>query len=221
MVFILAAPAMAEELKSPRVLSVAGHGEVRAAPTMATVSLGVFKNAMTAKDALAANTEAMTALFAALRAAGIADADMQTSNFSVSPRYDYRTDNQPVANGFDVSNNVTVVVRKLDLLGGILDAAVTAGANQINGVTFSIEKPEAAMDEARKLAVADARRKAEVYGQASRVTLGDVLSISEGGSYQPQPVIFARAKMEASADVPIAQGEQVIAVDVNIAWEIK
>ncbi len=216
-------PALADETKMQRTISLTGHGEVRAAPDNATLSLGVFSNAATAQEALAANTKAMSKLIEALKEAGIADKDLQTSNFMVNPRYDYRNDgSQPVANGFDVSNQVTVTLRKVADTGKLLDEAVSAGANQINGISFNIENPDQALDEARKKAVAEAKRKAEIYAAASGVSLGNIIAINEGGSYQPQPVFMAKARAESgAADVPVAPGEQVISADITVVWEIK
>jgi uncharacterized protein len=218
-------PALAEDAKLIRSISLSGHGEVRMAPDMAVVTVGVLSSANTAREALDANTKSMEAIFASLKAAGIESKDTQTSNFMVNPRYDYGQNNgqPPKMVGYDVSNNVTVTVRKLDGLGAVLDSVVTSGSNQINGVAFQVSKPEAATDEARKLAVASALAKAKLYTEAAGVGLGPIITISEGGGYQPPPPVFARAKMVegASADVPIAQGEQVIGMDVNIVWEIK
>lgn len=217
-------PAFADDAKIPRTMSLNGRGEVRLAPDMAIVNIGTMSTAATAREAHDANTKAMAAIFAALTAAQIDKRDIQTSNFNVNPRYDYGPSGTqpPKVLGYDVSNGVTVTVHKLDNLGAVLDSVVSSGANQINGITFQVAEPDAAMDEARKLAVADARRKANVYAGAANTTLGDMLSISEGGGYQPPIPMFKSARTEAmSADVPIAQGEQVIAIDVNITWEIK
>jgi uncharacterized protein len=218
-------PALAEDAKLIRSISLSGHGEVHLAPDMAVVTVGVLSGATAAREALDANTKSMEAIFAALKAAGIEAKDMQTSNFMVNPRYDYGQNNgqPPKMVGYDVSNNVTVTVRKLESLGAVLDSVVSSGSNQINGVSFQVSKPEAATDEARKLAVASAVAKAKLYTEAAGVGLGSIISISEGGGYQQQPPVFARAKMaeSAAADVPIAQGEQTIAMDVNITWEIK
>ncbi len=218
------APALADDSKPLRTMSLTGHGEVRLAPDLAVVTMGVMSSAATAHEALDANTGAMQAVMAALTGAAIEARDIQTSNFAVNPRYDYGQNNAqpPKVVGYDVSNNVTVTVRKLESLGAVLDAVVSAGSNQINGVLFQVSKPEAATDEARKLAVADAQRKAQVYAEASGVSLGDVVSLSEGGGYQPPVPMFKSMRAETvSADVPIAQGEQTIAVDVNFTWEIK
>ena len=219
-----AQPALADEVKMPRTLTLTGHGEVRLVPDLATVSAGVLSQAATAREALSANSTAMERVMATLKAAGIADADIQTSNFLVQPRYDYNNDGRtPRLSGYDVSNTVTVTLRKVETLGAMLDQLVQAGANQINGVSFGIGKPEAALDEARKLAVADARHKASIYATAASFTLGKVLSIAEGGGYQP-PAPMARAKMmaaEAAPPPPIASGEQTLAIDVSVTWELE
>ena len=217
-------PAFAEDNKLIRTISLTGHGEVRVAPDLAIVTMGVLSTATTAQDALAANTKAMTDLMAALKAADIEAKDIQTSNFSVNPRYDYGQNNgqPPKLTGYDVSNNVAVIVHKIGSIGDLLDKAVTSGSNQINGISFSIADPQAAMDEARKKAVTDAKRKAELYVAATSVTLGNVISLSEGGdNYQPPMPMQSKMMAADSSPVPIAQGEQVISVDVNISWEIK
>jgi hypothetical protein len=219
-------PSLAEDRPMPRTISLTGHGEVRLPPDMAVVTAGVMTSATTAREALTANNRAMDSLLATLKAAGIEARDIQTSNFNISPRYEYVQDGSrpPRVVGYDVSNNVTVTVRKLDGLGPVLDELVAAGSNQVAGIQFLIAKPEAATDEARKLAVADAQRRADVYTRAEKLRLGKILSIAEGGGYQPPVPIFAksmRAEAAGDAAVPIAQGEQVVAVDVNIVWEIE
>ena len=218
-------PAFAEESKLNRMISISGHGEVRAVPDIATVSLGVMTSAATAQEALATNTKAMTDLLAVLKQQGIAERDTATSNFNVQPRYDYgQGGNQPpkVA-GYDVSNTVTVVARKVEALGDLLDKAVGAGSNQIYGVNFAVAKPEALLDTARKDAVADARRKAEIYAAAGGFTLGDIVSLNEGSSYQPPMPMVMKSAMSADAAgaVPVAQGEQALSIDVSIVWAIK
>lgn len=216
-------PALAEGGKMPRIISLTGHGEVRSVPDVVFVTSGVLSQGATAAEALAANTQAMTSIFAALKDAGIEDKDIQTSNFSVQPRYDFSNGQAPKLVGYDVTNNVTVKVKKVDNLGAMLDKLVQAGSNQINGVSFDVSKPEEAMDEARRLATADATRKAKVYAQAMGIELGNVMQVSEGTAAQPpMPMVRgAMMKADAAAPVPIAAGEQSIAVDVNVVWEIK
>lgn len=218
-------PAFAEDTKPIRSITLTGHGEVRLAPDIAIVTVGVLSSAATAREALDANTRSMDAIFAALKAADIEPKDLQTSNFMVSPRYDYGQNNgqPPKLVGYDVSNNVTVTVRKLEALGAVLDKVVSSGSNQINGVAFQLAKPQAATDEARKLAVASAVAKAKIYADAAGVGLGAIVNITEGGGYLPPVPVFAKTMRAegAAGDVPIAQGEQVIGMDVNITWEIK
>jgi uncharacterized protein len=216
----------ADEVKMNRIMSLIGHGEVRSVPDMAVVGLGVMTSAETARKALDANTAAMTELMASLKSANVEAKDIATASFSVNPRYDYGQNNgqPPKLIGYDVANSVIVTVHKIDSIGVILDKAVSSGSNQINGISFSISKPEAAVNEARKLAVKDARQKAELYAAATSTTLGNITAISESGpSFQPPTQVNMQAKQMSSdaANVPISQGEQVIGFDVNVSWEIK
>lgn len=216
-------PAFAEGGKMPRIISLSGHGEVRATPDLAYVTSGVVTQGATAAEALAANSKAMTDLFAALKESGIEDRDVQTTNFSVQPRYDFSNNQAPKMVGYDVSNNVTVTLRKVDTLGTLLDRMVQSGSNQISGISFDVSKPEDAMDEARKLATEDATRKAKVYAKAMGIELGNVMQVSEGSAAQP-PMPMVRSTMmkaDAAPPVPMAAGEQTLAVDVNVIWEIK
>lgn len=224
-VFLAAAsPSLADEIKMTRTISLSGHGEVKSAPDLGFVTTGVMTQGTTAAEALAANTTAMTSLFAALKDAGIAEKDMQTSNFMIQPRYDYNDGKQPpVLLGYDVSNNVTVIVRKIDGLGALLDKVVQAGSNQINGIAFDVSKPTEELDEARKLATADATRKAKLYAEAMGVKLGPVLTISESSYQPPTPMLRTTAApmADGARPVPVAAGEMSLAVDVNITWQIQ
>ncbi|MFM8745149.1 MAG: SIMPL domain-containing protein [Aestuariivirga sp.] len=218
-------PGFADEARMPRTITLSGHGETKAAPDMAFVTSGVVTAGATAADALAANTQSMNSLFAALKEAGIAEKDMQTSNFSVQPRYDFNNGTAPPKLvGYEVSNTVTVTIRKLAGLGPLLDRLVTAGSNQIQGIGFMVSAPDVALDAARQLAAADATRKAKVYAAAMGVDLGKVISISEGGAQQPQPPLLRAGPMmadAAGAPVPVAAGEQNMSVDVTVTWEIR
>ncbi len=221
---VAVAPALAEESKLVRTISISGHGEVRAVPDVASISIGVTTQAATAREALDGNTKAMKALLDTLKQAGIDARDMATSNFSVGPRLDYGNNNgqPPKIVGYDVNNMVTVTVRKIEDLGGLLDVAVSTGSNTINGISFSVTKPDAMLDEARKAAVADARHKAEIYAAAGGFRLGDIITVSEGAAYQPpMPYMAKAARADLAADVPIAQGEQALTVDVSITYQIK
>lgn len=210
-------------------IAIEGRGEVRAAPDMATINSGVTTQGATAREALDANTGAMTELIAALKAAGIDARDIQTSGFSVNPNYVYSDARDelgytlpPRINGYQVSNSVTVVVRDLEELGSILDRSVTVGANTIHGVTFSVADPEELLNEARKAAFADARARAELYASVAGAELGELESISERQDFNgPRPYpMYARSEIQASADVPVEAGEMSFNITVNVAWDL-
>lgn len=216
---VLASPAWAEESRS--VISVTGEGQVAAAPDMATLSLGVTVNGDTAKAALDANSAALAAAIKRLKDAGIEDRDIQTSGLSLGPIYDYSSSNgspQQVL-GYSASNMVTVRVRALDSVGAVLDAAVTDGANTLNGISFGLADPVPSTDEARKAAVADARHKAELYAAAAGVKVGKVVSINENGGYAP-PMMMAEAMAGKSAAVPVQAGELSIVASVTVTFEL-
>lgn len=216
-------PAVASETKMPRTISMTGHGEVRVAPDRAMITAGVNTTGVTAEAALKANAKAMNAVMAKLKAAGVAEKLIQTTNFSVQPHYDYGESNKPPKlSGYDVINNVSVTVEDINSLGSLLDALVAAGSNQVNGVTFSVADPQNALDEARKLAVKDATRKAGVYATAASLGLGDIMLITEGVNIPPPIAMMDGMERTAAAkETPIAEGEQALSVDVTIIWEIK
>ena len=218
----IALPARAAD--DPRnLMSVTGTGEVSAAPDMAIVSIGVVSQARTARDALDENTAAMGQVLQVLKDLGLADKDLQTRGFSVDPRYhhDNRNNKPPQLVGYQVRNSVQAKVRDLTGLGRVLDSVVSEGSNQINGLTFTFDDPENLMDEARRLAGADARRKAELYAEGLDVTLGEIVAVSEAGAAPrpPQPVLARAAAMEAA--VPIAVGEQTLRAQLTVTWEIE
>lgn len=210
-------------------ISIEGRGEVRAAPDMATVNSGVTTQGATAREALDANTAAMNELIAALKDAGIEARDIQTSGFSVNPNYVYSDARDelgyslpPRINGYQVSNSVTVQVRDLADLGSILDTSVTVGANTVNGVSFSVADPSDLLNQARRLAFADARTKAELYVDAARARLGDLESITERQDFSASPYpMYARADMAAAAPVPVEAGELSFAITVNVEWDLE
>jgi len=216
----LAVPAAAQQPDPPRGLTLTGTGEVRARPDLAVVRVGVVTQDATARAALDDNNEAMRAVMAALQDRGIAERDMQTSQFTVQPRYrhDQSGEAPPRIDGYEVSNQLTVTVRDLEALGPVLDQAVSVGSNQILGVEFDLADPEPRRDEARRLAVADAVRKANVYAEAADVELGSIRAMTEQSRFDP-PQPYQRMEM-AQGQVPIAEGEQVVAVEVTISWDI-
>lgn len=211
-------------------LSVSGTGKISAAPDMASVSVGVVSEAATASDALRANSQSMAALQTAIRERGVAAKDMQTSNISVQPKYSQPAPGRPQGEfvsrivGYSVTNTVEIRVRDLGKLGELLDAVVSAGANQVYGITFGIDKADALLDEARKRAVADARRKAELLAGEAGVVLGQALQISEsGGMVPPTPMAFRGGGMMAmaAAEVPVSSGEIDLSVNIQIVYEIR
>lgn len=220
-------PATAQDAdaQTPRVISVSGMGEASAAPDQARISLGVTTEARNARDALRANSQAMQAIFDQMEELGIPEENIQTSNLSINPQYPPYNQNNPQPRritGYQVSNTVSVLFEDLDAFGAGLDAIVSSGANELHGISFSISETDEMMTAARTSAVEDARARAETLAAAAGVTLGDVLSISEGGGYSPQPV-YARMAMNESAsfDVPVAAGEQTLSVSVNMVFEIQ
>lgn len=221
----LAGPAVAQEpASSLRLLTITGHGEVKARPDMAVVRLGVVTQAAAARQALDDNNKAMQAILAALAEEGFAQQDLQTSNFSVTPRYDYGSgqDRPPRIDGYEVSNQLAVTVRDLGKLGAVLDRAVSLGANQIFGIAFAVSEPEGLRDQARRMAVSSALSKANLYAAAASVDLGPVHSIAESSAVRPpQPAYQMRMAAEAAAAVPIVEGEQVIEVEITMSWVLQ
>ena len=204
-------------------VSVTGEGVVTAAPDMAMVSTGVTTEAATPEAALNANTAAMNKLMKVLDDLDIAAKDRQTSNFNVSPQYrrERNDPGSPKIDGYRVSNQLTIRVRDLGELGGLLDALVKAGSNQLGNIRFDFADRGKLIDKARQLAVADARKRAELYVDAADVDLGDVLSISESGVAAPRPPMMRNAMMaESAADVPIAVGESEIRASVHMVFEL-
>ena len=220
-----AAPAEADRsAERQRTLTITGTGEVTAEPDEARISMGVQSTGKTAQEALEANTKAMNGVFAALKAAGIADKDMQTSNFSVSPRYkSYKRGEEgpPVITGYIVSNQLGVRVRDLARLGSVLDKVTKDGANQLGGISFAISKSDELLDEARRRAVADALRKAKLLTEAAGVTLGPVLSFSETGGGRPPVPMMARTEKAFDSAVPVAAGEQTLSAMVHMEFAIE
>jgi uncharacterized protein YggE len=207
----------------PRTISTSGHGEVRAVPDLAEVRAGVTITAPTAAQALAANSTRMQSVFAALRKMGVPEKNIQTTNFYVSPQYTNGENNTARRlTGYQVSNDVTVRLEDVTKLGGALDALVAAGANQMNGISFSIQNPAPVLERARTEAIADARTRAETYAKAAGVSLGTLLSISDSGGEAPRPVMYRMAPAMAAAPAPpMAAGEQSVSADVAMVWEIR
>ncbi|MDD1537813.1 SIMPL domain-containing protein [Bradyrhizobium sp. WBOS4] len=214
-----AMPALADDF--PSAISVSGEANVSVAPDLAQIDAGVANDAKTAKEASDANNAAMGKVLLALKGAGIAEKDYQTSRLSLQPQYGQNrsTGASPVV-GFRASNRVTVKIRDVTKVAAIIDTLVGAGANDIGNISFEVTQASKLLDDAREQAVADARRKAEIYARATGVTLGAPLSVSEGGA--PVPLFKARmATAPMAAPAAVAPGEETLSVTVNVSWAIK
>jgi hypothetical protein len=216
-----AAPEPARAADPPSI-RVSGTGEVFGTPDTGHLSAGVVSEAASAAEATRANGAAMERVLAALETAGIPKQDVQTTGFSIWPVYAEAagTVAPPRITGYRVSNQVTVRVAGVEKVGGVLDRLVTSGANEMGGISFSIGDPEPLLDEARKRALADARRKAELYAASAGVRLGRLLAIEEVGGGGPGPMPYA-ARMEASAAVPIAPGRLELTVTAVATYAIE
>jgi uncharacterized protein YggE len=218
---LLAAPALAETAP-PAVISVTGEATVSAAPDQAQIDGGVTSEAKTAREASDANNAAMGKVLLALKGAGVEEKDFQTSRLSLQPQSaPNRTGTGPATIvSYRASNRVTVRLRDVAKLASLIDTMVAAGANDIGGINFVVSSASKLLDEARELAVADARRKAEIYAKAAGVALGAPLSISEEGG-APSPVFRAKMLGSMAAAAPVAPGEETLAVTVSVSWAIK
>ncbi|MGD0335177.1 MAG: SIMPL domain-containing protein [Xanthobacteraceae bacterium] len=217
----LSAQAQQSQLPPERSVIVIGEGSVSLPPDYARVRGGVTTRAKTAKEATEANTKAMAAITAMLLNAGTAQNDIQTSRFSVQPIYEsHQSGTEQRLSGFSVSNQVNITIRQIDKVGEILDRLVTTGATDVGNVEFLHSDPSKALDQAREAAVADARRKAELYAHASGLTLGGVSWITEDSRYAaPMPMTALRASA-AMASVPIATGEDTLHVRITVGFDM-
>ena len=217
---LLAGPVQAEE--TPRQITVSGSSQVDVVPDRATITAGVETQAPTAAEALAANSETMAEVFKALEAASVEQRDMQTNQLNLSPVYEpFRDGAQepPRVVAYQASNMVTVRVRDVASLGGLIDALAGAGANRLYGIGFDVSDPRPSVDAARREAVADARAKAELYADAAGVTLGPVVTIRENtGLGVPEPL---RAKAAMAEAAPVAEGTVTLTADVEVVFGIE
>lgn len=210
----------------PRII-VTGEGESAVAPDMAIVSLAVMREAATAREALDANNEAMAAVIAAMKEAGIEARDLQTAGLQINPRYVYPQNNngeqQPRIVAYQVSNTLTVRVRDVAAVGEVIDRSVTLGVNQGGSISFTNDDPAAATTEARKRAVEDAVTRARTLAEAAGVSLGGIVEISEQAFTPPPMPMGQRAyRMEAAADaVPVEAGENTYRIQVNVTFELR
>lgn len=210
---------MAVSAQETAHITVTGEGTATAVPDMAEITLGVVAQNATAAAAMAEASAVTQAIFDTLPRFGIAPSDVQTSDLSLAPLYDQRMSGEaPRVTGYQAANRVTVRVRALDRLGPVLDAVLDSGANRMDGLRFSVSDPAPLLDRARRRAVEDARRRAETYAQAAGLTLGPVLSITEGGAtFGPEPMF----EMARSSAVPIAAGETELRASVTMRFALE
>jgi uncharacterized protein len=217
---LLAAPALAQTMPPPAI-SVTGEANLSVAPDQAQIDAGVTSDAKTAREASDANNAAMGKVLLALKGAGIEEKDYQTSRLSLQPQFatPKAAERTPGIVSFRASNRVTVRIRDVTKVANVIDVLVGAGANDIGGINFTVTQASKHLDEAREKAIADARRKAEIYAKAAGVTLGEPISISEEGA--PVPVFRGKVAAPMAAGAPVAQGEETLSVTVSVSWAIK
>lgn len=217
----LAATSAHADTLPPPTISVTGEATISAAPDLAQIEAGVTSDAKTAREASSANNDAMGKVLLALKGAGISEKDYQTSQVSLQPQYS-SSQSRPgpnVLTGYRATNRVTIKVRDILKVASVIDAVVGAGANDLGGISFTVSNASKLLDDARSQAIADARRRAEIYAKAAGVTLGTPVSIAEEGT--PAPVMYRRAAAPMAAGAPIAPGEETLRVTVGVSWAIK
>lgn len=217
------APARAQAESADRfhatTLSLSAYGETKIAPDMASIRLGVTTSAPSAAEAMSANSGQMSRMLAALKAAGVAERDIQTSALNLNPQYVYAQNQPPRLTGYQATNDVTVQVRDLARLGPAVDATVSAGANQVNSIAFSLADPTPAQDAAREKAVRALQAKAELYAHAAGYRVARLVSLSEGGGAALPTPVYAQAAARMQA-VPVAPGELNVRADVTGVFEL-
>ena len=218
--FVAAARSQQPQTQPEARLVVIGEGTVKVTPDYAQVVSGVTTRGKTVKEAADANSRIMAAATTALLQSGIAQRDIQTSRFSVQPVYappEPRA--EPKLSGYSVTNQVTINIRDLNKVGDILDHLITTGITNVGSISFLVSDQSKALDQGRAAAIADARRKAEIYAHASQLRLGDVAWITEDSDLVPPVGMRAHAAPAAMAtSVPIAPGEDTLRVRVTVGF---
>jgi uncharacterized protein YggE len=205
------------------LLSVSAQAEAHRVPDVATLSTGVVTQAADANAAMRANAAQMDKVMAAIRAAGIAERDIQTSGVNLNPQYKYAENTPPAITGYQASNTVSLKVRDIGKLGKVLDALVASGANQVNGPSFEVDQPEAAYDEARRAALEKAQGRAQMYAKALGLRVRRIVSIDEGGGFQPprpMPMMAMAARSEKAYDTAVSPGETTLSANLEVVFEL-
>jgi uncharacterized protein len=213
---VIAAATLSPAAAAERLVTVTGEATVSVAPDTAMIRIGVTSQGKNAREASEANAKQMTAVLAAIKSAGIPERDVQTSRLSLQPQYDPNKSGTARLLGFQVTNQVTIKIRDIGRLPSILDHAIGAGANEMSGIEFVVSEQSKLLDQARDDAVADARRKAELYAWAAGSKVGHVVAITEEGSTPPPRLMQA---LRAGA-VPVAPGEQTLRATVTVSYEL-
>jgi uncharacterized protein YggE len=211
---------MTDETSPRGTIVVSGTGRVAVDPDVADLRLGVAVSRPTVEAARSAAAEAMTAILAAVTAAGVAQRDVRTTLLSVQPRYDYRDGKPPTLVGYDLANVVEVTARDLAGLGAIVDGALSAGATSLDGLSFRVDDPREAERAARIAAVAEARSRAEVLAEAAGVAISGVADIVEGGPPPTWPQPKAARMLASDAGTPVEAGTTEISVTVTVTFRI-
>lgn len=216
------APPAAESMFRATTLNLAAYGEVKAEPDMASITVGVVTEAPTAVGAMDQNRSRMNQVVGALRRAGVAEKDIQTSNISLNPQYVYAPNEQPKLTGYQATNQVTIIVNDLARLGAAIDATVSAGANNVQGISFGLKDPTAAENQARQKAVRALQAKADLYAQATGLRVGRLVTLSEGGGYAaPPPMpVMVQARAEKFDATSVSPGQLSVRVDVSGLYEL-
>ena len=205
------------------LLSVSSSADAKRVPDVATISAGVVTQAADANAAMRANATQMDKVMAAIRNAGIAERDVQTSGISLNPQYKYADNVPPQITGYQASNTVNVKVRDLSKLGKVLDTLVEQGANQVNGPNFEVDKPDEAYDEARVGALKKAQARATTYADALGLKVRRIVSISEGGASFPRPIPMVRMMVASDGmakETSVAPGESTLSVSIDVVFEL-
>ena len=203
------------------LLSVSAEASSKRVPDVATISTGVVTRGADSNAAMRQNADQMAKVMAALKGAGIAERDIQTSGINLNPQYRYAENQPPTITGYQASNTVNIKVRDIAKLGEVLDALVASGANQVNGPSFEIDQPEAAYDEARQAALKKAQARAEMYAKSLGLRVRRIVSISEGGGFRPPMPMMKAMAMDARAEsAPVAPGETTLSANLDVVFEL-
>jgi uncharacterized protein YggE len=218
---IPAARAQVQPGPSPGYVVVVGEGRVTVAPDVAQVRSGVTTVAKTVKESVETNSRTMAAVITSLTESGVGQKDIQTSQFSIQPVYGTPDQHSEAKlTGYRVSNQVTARLRHIDKLGDVLERLTAAGATEIGSVEFLVSDPSKALDEARQEAIADARRKAEVYARAAGIALGHVVSIAENTASVPGPAFARMQSLGVASQIPIATGDTTLHASATVGFDL-